>query len=101
MSTNGNKINNLQTVEEAVAGKKLELEYPCNWCYKVVGEEREKLEQAIKDVVLEREHTIAHSNTSRSGKYISLNLDLLVHNEDDRQFIYEALKAHQHIKMVL
>jgi putative lipoic acid-binding regulatory protein len=81
--------------------QKLELEYPCNWCYKVVGEEREKLEQAIKDVVLEREHTIAHSNTSRTGKYISLNLDLLVHNEDDRQFIYEALKAHQNVKMVL
>jgi putative lipoic acid-binding regulatory protein len=50
---------------------------------------------------LEREHSISHSNTSRGGKYISLNLDLLVHNEEDRQFIYEALKAHQHIKMVL
>jgi putative lipoic acid-binding regulatory protein len=81
--------------------QKLELEYPCNWCYKVVGEEREKLEQAIRDVVLKREHSVANSNTSRSGKYISLNLDLLVHNEDDRQFIYEALKAHQNIKMVL
>jgi len=30
-----------------------------------------------------------------------MNLDLLVHNEDDRNFIYEALKAHQNIKMVL
>ena len=81
--------------------QKLELEYPCNWCYKVVGEEREKLENAIREVILEREHSIAHSNTSRNGKYISLNLDLLVHNEDDRQFIFEALRAHQHIRMVL
>jgi len=81
--------------------QKLELEYPCNWSYKVVGEERAKLENAIREVILEREHRIAHSNTSRTGKYISLNLDLLVHNEDDRQFIFEALKAHQHIKMVL
>lgn len=90
------KVVNINELDQ-----KLELEYPCNWCYKVVGEEREKLEQAIRDVVLEREHSVAHSNTSRSGKYISLNLDLLVHNEDDRQFIYEALKAHQNIKMVL
>ena len=81
--------------------QKLVLEYPCNWCYKVVGEEREKLENAIREVIVEREHKISHSNTSRGGKYISLNLDLLVHNEDDRTFIYEALKAHQHIKMVL
>jgi putative lipoic acid-binding regulatory protein len=81
--------------------EKLELEYPCNWCYKVVGEEREKLETAIREVVLEREHSVSHSNTSRSGKYISLNLELLVHNEEDRQFIYEALKAHQNIRMVL
>lgn len=81
--------------------QKLQLDYPCNWSYKVVGEEREKLENAIREVVLEREHSISHSNTSSGGKYISLNLELLVHNEDDRQFIYEALKAHQHIRMVL
>jgi len=81
--------------------QKLELEYPCNWCYKVVGEEREKLENAIREVIQEREHKLAHSNTSRTGKYISLNLELLVHNEDDRQFIFDALKAHQHVKIVL
>ncbi len=90
-----------KSVEEATAGEKLELAYPCSWCYKVVGEEREKLEEAIRDVIKEREHTLTHSNTSRSGKYISLNLDMLVHNEEDRQFIYEALKAHPHTKMVL
>jgi len=81
--------------------QKLVLEYPCSWCYKVVGEEREKLENAIREVIREREHKITHSNTSSGGKYISLNLDLLVHNDDDRTFIYEALKAHQHVKMVL
>lgn len=81
--------------------QKLELEYPCNWRYKIVGEERELIEKAIHDVILEREHSLEHSNTSRTGKYVSLNLDLLVHNEDDRQFIYEALKAHQHVRMVL
>ena len=81
--------------------QKLELEYPCNWCYKVVGTEREALEQAIRDVIAEREHSLTHSKTSSGGKYTSLNLDMLVHNEEDRQFIYDALKAHQNIKMVL
>ncbi len=81
--------------------QKLELTYPCDWRYKIIGRERALLEQAIHDVITEREHKLTHSNASCSGKYISLNLDLLVHNEDDRQFIYEALKAHQHVKMVL
>jgi putative lipoic acid-binding regulatory protein len=81
--------------------QKLELEYPCDWRYKIVGEEKEALEKAVHDVILEREHKLTHSNKSRTGKYVSMNLDLLVHNEDERQFIYEALKAHQNIKMVL
>jgi putative lipoic acid-binding regulatory protein len=80
---------------------KLELTYPCNWCYKLIAGEKEALQKAIHDVIESREHTLAHSNNSKTGKYISMNLDLLVHNEDDRNFIYEALKAHQHIKMVL
>lgn len=81
--------------------QKLELEYPCSWKYKIIGEERKKLEEAIHSVILERAHTLKHSNASKTGKYISLNLDLIVQNEDERTFIYEALKAHQNIKMVL
>jgi len=81
--------------------EKLELTYPCNWAYKLIASEKKALEQAIRDVIEEREHKLTHSNNSKSGKYISMNLDLLVHNEDDRNFIYEALKKHQTIKMVL
>jgi len=81
--------------------EKLELTYPCSWSYKLIAGEKEALEKAIHDVILEREHKLTHSKNSKGGKYISMNLDLLVHNEDDRNFIYEALKAHQNIKMVL
>ncbi len=100
------KFNLKQKQEEKVEiindkEEKLQLEYPCDWCYKVIGREREVLENAIREVILERTHKIEHSNNSKAGKYVSLNLELLVHNEDDRNFIYEALKAHQNIKMVL
>ena len=81
--------------------QKVLIEYPCNWCYKVIATEKAALEQAIRDVIDEREHTIEPSNKSKTGKYISMNLDLLVHNEDDRTFIFDALKRHQDIKMVL
>jgi putative lipoic acid-binding regulatory protein len=81
--------------------EKLELTYPCSWCYKLIANEKEALEEAVSDVIDKREHKLTHSKSSKGGKYISMNLDILVHNEDDRNFIYEALKAHQHIKMVL
>ncbi len=80
---------------------KLELNYPCSWAYKLIAGEKEALQKAIRDVIDEREHKLTHSNNSKTGKYISMNLELLVHNEDDRNFIYEALKAHDNIKMVL
>ncbi len=81
--------------------EKLELEYPCSWCYKLIGYEKEAIQRAIHEVILEREHSLTHSNSSKTGKYVSMNLDLVILNEDERNFIYEALKAHQNIKMVL
>jgi len=81
--------------------EKLELTYPCSWSYKLIASEVDALKKAIRDVIDEREHKLTHSKNSKGGKYVSMNLDMLVHNEDDRNFIYEALKAHQNIKMVL
>ena len=81
--------------------QKLELTYPCGWTYKLIGYEKEAIQRAIHEVILQREHTLTHSNASKTGKYISMNLDLVITNEDERNFIYEALKAHQNIKMVL
>jgi len=80
---------------------KVVLDYPCNWSYKLISTEVKALKKAISDVIDEREHKLSHSNNSKTGKYVSMNLDMLVHNEDDRNFIYEALKKHQNIKMVL
>ena len=81
--------------------EKLSLEYPTSWSYKLIASEKRALQKAIHDVIDEREHKLSHSNNSKTGKYISMNLEMLVHNEDDRNFIYEALKKHQDIKMVL
>ena len=80
---------------------KLELDYPCSWNYKLIGDEKKAMQKAIHDVILDREHSLTHSKASKTGKYISLNLELVITNEDERNFIFAALKAHQNIKMVL
>ena len=80
---------------------KLELTYPCSWSYKLIGYKKEAIEEAILDVISQKEHKLTHSNLSKTGKYISMNLNLVIQNEDERNFIFDALKKHQNIKMVL
>jgi len=81
--------------------EKLELDYPCNWSYKLVVLESININATVKEIVLEREHSIIKSKVSSNGKFKSYNLELLVHNEDDRKFLYEVLGKHDDIKMVL
>jgi putative lipoic acid-binding regulatory protein len=54
-----------------INGQKLELEYPCKWCYKVVGYERAGIEIAVLETFSERPYTLVPSNTSISGKFIA------------------------------
>jgi len=81
--------------------RKVEIEYPCEWKYKVIGEECEKIESAVKSVMGGREHTCRPSRVSRKGRYHSYEVKTLVHNEDDRTEIFRQLKQHNDLKMVL
>ncbi len=81
--------------------QKVQIDYPSNWQYKIITLHEDHTKEAVLDVINERFHTLKHSKNSKGGKYISMNLELLVQNEDDRNFIYDALKAHHMVKMVL
>lgn len=82
-------------------GHKLELEYPCRWVYKLIGESQESVRQAIVVVLQERECLVSLSNSSRTGKYHCLDVEVVVHSEDDRTANYEAFRCHPAITMVL
>ncbi len=81
--------------------QKVVIEYPCKWSYKLISEHHDHTKKAIIDVIADKEHTLKQYKSSKGGKYVSMNLELLVMNEEERNFIYEALKAHVNIKMVL
>jgi putative lipoic acid-binding regulatory protein len=80
---------------------KLELNYPCHWEYKLITCSKQDALKGVKEVILEREFTLEISKTSKKGKYQSFTLKTMVHNEDDRVTIYELLKRHDCIKMIL
>jgi putative lipoic acid-binding regulatory protein len=80
---------------------KLELDYPCNWEYKLIVHSHEEVLKGVKEVLLQREYTLTPSKTSKKGKFLSFTLETIVHNEDDRVTIYELFGRHESIKMVL
>ncbi|MCG3656779.1 DUF493 domain-containing protein [Aliarcobacter butzleri] len=81
--------------------KKLELDYPCSWEYKLVVLETTNIKQTVKEVIFEREHKVKESKVSSKGKFKSYTLEILVHNEDDRKEIFKLLGEHSDIKMII
>ncbi len=84
-----------------IQGKELDLHYPSNWSYKLISTSEDGINQAVKDVIGDREHTLVHSKNSKGGKYTSMNLDIIVNDEDDRNNLFTAFKKDSNIKMVL
>lgn len=81
--------------------KVIELEYPCPWAYKIIGPDKEQMQNAVAEIIRDCRHEISSSHTSQTAKYTCLNVELTVESESQRTAIYEALKAHPAVKMVL
>lgn len=81
--------------------KTVQIDYPCHWQYKLIGMDETALKHAIQEIIADHEHTIAHSNRSSSGKYISLNVELEVYSEEHRDTFFFKLRDHAHIKFVI
>ena len=80
---------------------KLELEYPCAWQYKVIGEEPTLVKDAINRACAPESPEITFSHSSSGGKYHSFNASLTVQDEENRLKIFDTLKNDPAIKMVL
>jgi uncharacterized protein len=81
--------------------QKLQLEYPCPWVYKIIGPDKDEMEAAVAEIVRDCKYKVSPSRSSKTDKYQCLNVELTVENESQRTSLYEALKAHPAVKMVL
>ena len=77
-----------------------EITYPCIWNYKIIGEDREFLREAILVACTPHPVQITHSHTSSGGKYHSLEASLVVQDEATRLAIFAALKTHPAVKIL-
>jgi putative lipoic acid-binding regulatory protein len=81
--------------------QKLELSYPCEWAYVLVGSSEADLRSAIETIVGEKSHTVAHSHLSAKGNYLSLKVFVVVHSDEERTSMYRAFHDHPATKLVI
>jgi putative lipoic acid-binding regulatory protein len=81
--------------------KRPQIEYPCEWGYKVIGSDVDKILFAIEEASLGLAYSVTPSNISRNGKYYSLNFSLNVPNEVVRDLVYDKLKKNSAVKIIL
>ncbi len=80
--------------------EKLLIDYPCEWKYKIIGENLEMMLGTIDDIIERLEADLSPSNISKKGNYYSLNLKVFVESQEQRDFIYQSLKLDKCIKIV-
>jgi putative lipoic acid-binding regulatory protein len=80
---------------------KPQIEYPCEWCYTVIGCDEAALRAAAAEALAGKEYAIAPSNRSKAGRYVSMNITMHVCSEDERNAIFKNLTDHAAIKMVI
>ncbi len=81
--------------------EKANIKYPCSWLYKVIGTNEDALRKAIHTVIGTENLIITKSHTSSGGKYCSLNVEIVVKDENSRLATYNNLKNHAAVKVVL
>ncbi len=77
------------------------VEYPCNWQYKLIGENETKVKEVINELLSHKSIILSKSKVSKQKKYTSFNLDVNVENEEERDRIFQLLKIQNEIVMVL
>ncbi|QDU84663.1 hypothetical protein Pla163_17750 [Planctomycetes bacterium Pla163] len=79
----------------------LEIHYPVRWQYTLFGRDEGALRAAIDAVLAGRDVTVDLSKRSTRGTYLSLSVELVVRDEDDRTGIWRALAARAEVLYVV
>ena len=78
-----------------------EINYPCEWGYKIIGLSEESLETAVFETIGSREYTSGKGRSSSKGKFYALTITCEVASEEDRNAIFKAFQDHSAVKMVI
>lgn len=77
-----------------------QIEYPCEWSYRIIGDDIKNMVEAAEAAVEGMEYDLQASNISKKGNYYSINLKVKVDNVVVRDLVFEKIKNHKNVKMV-
>jgi putative lipoic acid-binding regulatory protein len=78
-----------------------DIEYPCEWGYKIIGRSPELLKACVFEIMGERDYTIGKERSSSKGKFCALTSSCQVESEEDRDALFKAFQEHKDVKMVI
>lgn len=81
--------------------QKLRLDYPCSWTYKIIGRNPDDMQSAVHEIIRDHPYRVSLSRRSETAKYVCLNIELTVESESHRLALYEKLKVHPAIDVIL
>jgi hypothetical protein len=87
-------------MEEKI-GCRPEIDYPCQWQFRIIGEDRAAMLQAVSTCISASLYTVCEANVSSGGRFLSLNLEVAVNDDAERLHIYQLLAGNPAIRMVL
>ena len=81
------------------------LEFPCDFPIKVIGQPHAQFETTVAELVSRHidhfDPTQISSNQSRTGRFISLTVNVRVQRRAQLQDLYMALADHEMVRMVI
>lgn len=77
------------------------IEYPCRWQYKIIAESRTEIRRVVELYVRERPLILTDSHISSGGRYVSMNLEVMVYGDEQRLELYRLLAGDPAIRVVL
>ena len=78
-----------------------DIEYPCEWGYKIIGTSQECLEACVFEIMGSRDYTTGKGKSSSKGKFYALTSTCTVASEEDRNALFKAFQDHADVKMVI
>ena len=78
-----------------------EITYPTSWSYTVVGEGESELMAHIERALGGAAHEKATSRHSKTGRYTSIEVTLVVQDEEQRLVVFRSLQNHPAVRVVI
>lgn len=81
--------------------EKVIIDYPCIWGYKIIGKDKDILEESIKRLMINYNYKYSFSHSSKNNNFHSFNIKCEVFSTEERLEILEILRQDEIIKMVI